>query len=117
MSRRSVARSAIRPPMPVKTSTNWPTPWCTASSSVVPPSTREATAWRSPLSRVRPALAVSTSVAAPWARDAFAANPSATTPAAASYAAIAASASANPPSPKEATASGDTSWTTRRTGP
>ncbi len=84
MSSRSVARSAIRPPIAVKTSTNWPTPSCTASSSPAPPSTRVATAWRSPLSRASPALAVSTSVAAPLAPAALAAKPSATASAATS---------------------------------
>ena len=116
MSSRSVARSAISPPIAVNTSTNCATPSCTAVQQRGPAVDRGATAWRRPLSRVSPALAVSTSVAAPLARAALAAKPSATAAAAASYAAIAASAS-RPPSPYAATASGETSWATSTTGP
>ena len=50
-----------------------------------------ATACRSPESRARPALAVSTSDAAPLARAARSVNPAATASAAASYATMAAS--------------------------
>ena len=95
MSSRSVARSAISPPIAVKMSTNCATPSCTAvEQRRRRPRPGSATAWRSPLSRVSPALAVSTSVAAPLARAALAENPSATASAAASYAARADSASA-----------------------
>ena len=103
--------------MAVKTSTNWATASCTAASSPSPPSTRLATAWRSPLSRASPALAVSTSAAAPLARPALSANPSATAAAAASYSASAASGVGVSRSPYAAIAAGDTSWATRTTGP
>ena len=68
MSRRSVTRSAIRPPMLVKIVTNWSTaPW-TAATGPCPACRFLFTAPRRPLSRASPALAVSTSAAAPWAR-------------------------------------------------
>ncbi len=78
--------------------------------------TRCETAPRSPLSRARPALAVSTSVAAPLALAALAAKPSATAADASSYAAIAASASPGPV-PNASIAAGDTSCETSTTGP
>ena len=116
MSSRSVARSAISPPMAVKTSTNWATAPRTAAGSGSPAPTRWATAWRSPGSRVSPALAVRTWAAAPVARAALAAKPAATASAASAYAVIAASAS-RPPSPKAVTASSGTSVRTSSTGP
>ena len=84
MSRRSVARSAIRPPMLVKTATNCSTAPCTAATIGAPPVSDFLTAARRPLSRARPALAVSTSAAAPLARAAFWAKPLATVSAATS---------------------------------
>ncbi len=117
MSRRSVTRSAIRPPMLVKIVTNWSTaPW-TAVTGPCPACRFLFTAPRRPLSRASPALAVSTSAAAPWAEAALEVNVSATAPAASSYAARAASESAKSPSPKRAMASGETSPRTWRTGP
>ena len=67
MSRRSVTRSAISPPMLVNTATNCSTAACTASTIGAPPLSDLRTAPRSPLSRARPALAVNTSAAAPEA--------------------------------------------------
>ena len=67
MSRRSVARSAISPPMLVKTATNCSTAACTDATSGAPPASDFLTAPRRPLSRASPALAVSTSAAAPEA--------------------------------------------------
>jgi hypothetical protein len=84
MSRRSVARSAINPPMLVKTATNCSTAPCTAATIGAPPVSDFLTADRRPLSRARPALAVSTSAAAPLAREAFCAKPLATVSAATS---------------------------------
>ncbi len=77
MSRRSVTRSAISPPMAVKIPANWSTAACSAVSSGSPAASRFFTAARSPLSRARPAVAVSTSAAAPLAPAARAASPSA----------------------------------------
>ncbi len=91
MSRRSVTRSAISPPMLVNSSTNWSTAAFTDATTPDPDERFLRTAERSPLSLARPALAVSTSVAAPVARAAVRANPSATAVAASSYAARAAS--------------------------
>ena len=87
-----------------------------ADQRSVPAFSRLRTAERSPLSRASPALAVSTSVAAPLARAAVRASPSATAVAASSYAARAASASAKPPSPKPAMAAGSTSPRTTTAG-
>ena len=87
MSRRSVARSAIRPPMLVNRPTNCSTAARTADTRSVPALSSLRTAERRPLSRARPALAVSTSVAAPVARAAVRVKPSATAVAASSYAA------------------------------
>ncbi len=78
MSRRSVTRSAIRPPMVVKIVTNCSTAPCTAATGPCPAWRFLATPERRPLSRARPALAVSTSAAAPWALAALAENVSAT---------------------------------------
>ena len=84
MSRRSVARSAISPPMLVKTATNCSTAACTDATIGVPAARFFFVADRRPLSRARPALAVSTSAAAPLAFAALSANRSATVAAAAS---------------------------------
>ncbi len=78
MSRRSVTRSAISPPMPEKTVTNCSTAAATAVSRSSPPRRLLRTAPRSPRSRASPALAVSTSATAPLARSALPAKPSAT---------------------------------------
>ena len=67
MSRRSVTRSAIRPPMLVKIVTNCSTAPCTAATGPCPAWRFLDTPDRRPLSRARPALAVRTSAAAPWA--------------------------------------------------
>ena len=103
MSSRSVTRSAISPPMLVKMVTNCATAASTAVTSPWPGGRRS---WpprdRSPLSRARPALAVSTSAAGPVAASALRAKLSATAATASSYAAIASSASAKSPSPKRA---------------
>jgi hypothetical protein len=99
MSRRSVTRSAISPPIVVKIVTNCSTAPCTAATGPCPACRFLATPERSPLSRASAALAVSTSAAAPCASAALAENVSATAAAASSYAASAASASAKSPSP------------------
>ena len=67
MSRRSVTRSAISPPMPVKIAANCSTAACREVSRSSPVRRFLRTAPRRPLSRARPALAVSTSAAAPEA--------------------------------------------------
>ncbi len=103
--------------MLVKIPTNCSTAPCTAASRSSPPVSLLVTAPRRPLSRARPALAVSTSVAAPLALSALRRKLSATAPAAASYAASAASASANPPSPNRSIAAGETSPRTTSAGP
>ena len=84
MSRRSVARSAISPPMLVNTATNCSTAACTAATIGAPAASVFFTAARRPLSRARPALAVSTSAAAPVAFAALSANRLATVSAATS---------------------------------
>ena len=103
--------------MLVKIVTNCSTAASTADTRPWPAATFLATAPRSPLSRARPALAVSTSAAGPVALSALRAKLSATAATASSYAAIAASASAKSPSPKRAIASGETSPRTSRAGP
>ena len=79
--------------MLVNRPTNWSTAARTAATRSVPAFSSLRTAERSPLSRASPALAVSTSVAAPVARAAVRVKPSATAVAASSYAARAAAAS------------------------
>ena len=64
--------------MVVKIVTNCSTAPCTAATGPWPAWRFLATAERSPLSRARPALAVSTSAAAPWAAAALVENVSAT---------------------------------------
>ena len=84
MSSRSVTRSAINPPMLVKMVTNCATAASTAATSPWPAPRFLATAERSPLSRARPALAVSTSAAGPVAASALRVKLSATATTAAS---------------------------------
>ena len=84
MSPRSVARSAIRPPIAVKISTNCATAARTLGTRAVPPLTDVATAPRNPLSRASPALAVSTSWAGPVVFAALALNDADTADAASS---------------------------------
>ena len=117
MSRRSVTRSAINPPMPVKIVTNESTATRTASSSPSPDLSCLRTAERRPLSRASPALAVSTSAAAPEACPAFAEKPSATAAATSSYLASADSSSGNAAASKPAMASAETSVRAIRVGP
>ena len=117
MSRRSVTRSAIRPPMPVKTVTKESTAACTAASRWSPERSCFTTPDRSPLSRASPALAVSTSAAAPDACPAFAANPSATAAATSSYRARADSSSGTPTRRSASRASAETSVRAIRAGP
>jgi hypothetical protein len=93
MSRRSVTRSAIRPPIEVNSSANCSTEAPSADRRGSPALTLLTTAERSPLSRVRPAVAVSTSAAEPLAFSARPVRRSATRVTAPSYASIAASSS------------------------
>jgi len=83
MSRRSVARSAISPPIFWKVSTNCSVAPTVATSALVPPFTSFATARAQPRSRARDAVAPRTSAATPVAALARAASRSATAPAAA----------------------------------
>jgi len=117
MSCRSVARSAIKPPSEVNSSTNWATAPSSASSNDVPLLMRDSTAWRRPLSRASPALAMSTSVAVPEALPALAMNPSATATTAASYAARLSPGSAGPLVANAAMATAETSCVTVTVGP
>ena len=75
-SRRSVTRSAIRPPMLLNIAANWSTaPDC---SDAARPALRSWDSPRRPLSRARPTLAVSTSAATPGGLRGLARNVSAT---------------------------------------
>ena len=116
MSRRSVTRSAISPPICVKTAVNCSTAAATEVSRSSPLRRCLRTAERRPLSRARPALAVSTSAAASEALSALRVKPSATAAAASSYAVRAASSSSDAPS-NRATASAEISPRTTSAGP